>query len=238
MICRRCSVEKEPSKRDAHLCEDCVKAENSRVSYYRQRNYNWIDVAKEADLEIWERQPEETDREYQVWLAYRDAYPSVRPSYRLVAETLGTTINVVSKVAQRWDFPVRLQAWAKHVDAMLLKKREQEILDMNQTHISMAERLNQKLSIAIDKIDPNLLTPKEVQGLMRVATDLERKARLTDVPKAPTVLDDKNPDLRDVEVPTDSLSEVLKILGAAGVLQNVGVRQTVTTEVVVKDGEQ
>lgn len=96
--CSRCGQEKTPHKTNTHLCEDCVKAENNRVSYYRYHNFNWIDVAKEAELELWERQPAETDREWQIWLAYRDIYPSKRPSYRQVAEQLGTTVSVVKKV--------------------------------------------------------------------------------------------------------------------------------------------
>ncbi|MMZ45692.1 hypothetical protein D1872_72960 [compost metagenome] len=232
--CRRCSRDAEPHSTNPHLCEECVKAENNRVSHVRRHNENWLDVAAEAELELYERQPGETDREYQIWLAYRDAYPSVRPSNRLVAEQLGTTVNVVSKVSQRWGFPVRMQAWAKHCDELIMRKRQEEIVGMNESHVSMAATLNAKLKTAIDGIQPSSLSPKEIQGLMKVATDLERKARLDTTSVTPVVSDDKNPNLQDTKVPTDNLQEIVAILGAAGVLNNFGIRQTTTTEVVVK----
>lgn len=235
--CRRCSQKKPPHKTNRHLCDDCVKAEDSRVSYLRQHNFNWMEVAKEAELELWERQPAETDHEYSIWLRYRDAYPGKKPSYRQVAEELNTSISAVNKIGTRWSFPTRLQAWAKHVDAITLQQRQQEILDMNKTHISMAEKLNQKLMKAIDQIDPYALSPKDINSLFKTAAELERKARVDQpmVGHDNALVDDQNPNLKKMDVKSENISEILQILGKAGALNNVGVRQTVTTEVVVKD---
>lgn len=238
ITCKRCSQQKPPSSTDRHLCDDCVKAENNRVSYYRNHNFNWMDVAKEADLELWERQPAETDHEYNVWLHYRDTYPGKRPSYRSVAEELGTTINAVRKIGNRWHFPTRLQAWAKRVDDLTLQQRQQEILDMNKRHVDMASKLNEKLQKAIDLIDPYALSPKDINSLFKTAAELERKARVDQTPVvAAAHPDDENPDLKKMDVKTDNITEILKVLGGAGVLNNLGIRQTVTTEVVVKDDD-
>ena len=233
--CRRCGQEKTPHKTNKHLCEDCVKAENNRVSYYRHHNFNWIDVAKEAELELWERQPAETDREWQIWLAYRDMYPSTRPSYRQVAEQLGTTIAVVKKVGARWDFPVRLQAWAKYVDNLTLQQRQQEILDMNKKHIEMAQALNEKLATAINAIDPYELAPRDIKGLLQLSAELERKARLHNPDISRPELTDENPYLKESPTKTEDLKEVLDILVKANVFKTIGVRQTKTTEIVVKN---
>lgn len=237
ITCRRCGQEKAPHNSNPHLCEDCVKAEDSRVAHLRQHNYNWMDVAKEAGLELWERQPGETDREWQVWLMYRDAYPGIKPSYKLVAEQLKTTINVVKKVGQRWNFPARLQVWAKYCDELTLKARQEQIIKMNEKHISMAEKINDKLKTAIDNIDPYALSAKDIQGLFKLATEIERKARLDepDVWK-PAVVDDTNPELKKSPTKTEDLGEVIEILSKAGLLTGqLGIRQTTTTEVVVKD---
>ncbi|MNH04759.1 hypothetical protein D3C79_640650 [compost metagenome] len=197
-----------------------------------------MDVAKEAEIELYERQPEETDREYQIWLVYRDAYPSVRPSYRLVAEQLGCSYSAVSKVANRWSFPARLQAWSKHCDEITMRQRESEIIAMNEQHTSMAAELNTKLADAIKHLDSRVLTPKEIQGLMKVATDLERKARLDTPVVKPFVMEGEDPNLKQTTVPTESMAEIIGILGAAGVLDNFGIRKTKTTtettELVVK----
>lgn len=236
VVCKRCGQSKAPHESSKHLCVECVKAENSRVSYYRQHNFDWVEVSKEAGLEVWERQPAETDREWQVWLAYRDAYPSVRPSYKGVAEQLGTTHNVVKKVGQRWSFPARLQAWAKYCDELTLKQRQEQILAMNARHISMAERINQKLDKAIDLINPNMLEPKDIQGLFKLASEIERKARMDDPQLFKPVLSDENPELKKSPTKAEDLSEVVQILAKAGLLtNNFGVKQTTTTEIVVKE---
>ena len=231
--CSRCSQEKTPHKTNRHLCEDCVKAENNRVSYYRYHNFNWIDVAREAELELWERQPAETDREWQIWLAYRDMYPSTRPSYRQVAEQLGTTVAVVKKIGARWDFPVRLQAWAKYVDNLTLQQRQQEILDMNKKHIEMAQALNEKLTTAINAIDPYELEPKDIKGLLQLSAELERKARLHNPDVLRPELADENPNLKNSPTKTEDLKEILDILVKANVFKAIGVKQT--TEIVVKE---
>lgn len=236
--CKRCGQNKPANKTNRHLCDDCVKAENNRISHYRQHNYNWMDIAKEAELELWERQPAETDREWQIWLAYRDAYPGVKPSYRMVAEQLGTTINVVKKAGQRWSFPARLQAWAKHVDELTMKQRRSEIINMNKKHIQMAEDLNSKLQTAIANIDPYSLKPQEIQGLFRLSAEIERKARIDNPEEYKPKLADDNPELKKSPTETKDIKEVLSILDQAGVFgnnKNLGVRQTTTTEVVVKE---
>lgn len=233
--CSRCGQEKTPHKTNTHLCEDCVKAENNRVSYYRHHNFNWVDVAKEAELDLWERQPAETDREWQIWLAYRDIYPSKRPSYRQVAEQLGTTIGVVKKVGARWDFPVRLQAWAKYVDDLTLQQRQKEIVEMNKKHIDMATALNQKLSVAIEKINPDLLEPKDIKGLLQLSAELERKARLDKPDLKSPEIGDTNPSLKESPTKTEDLGEVLEILSKAGIFKTVGVKQTTTTEIVARE---
>ena len=227
-MCKRCGRDDVEMK--GHICVECEKAENSRVSHYRQHNYNWMEVAKEAGIELWERQPEETDREWQIWLTYRDAYPGKKPSYRDVAEQLGTTINVVKKAGQRWSFPTRLQAWAKYCDELTMQQRQQEIVEMNKTHIDMANKINEKLQKAIDNIRPEEMDPKEIQGLFKLANEVERKARLETPDVYKPSVGDENPELKKPTVDGGSLKEVLNILQKTGAL---GVRQT--TEVIHKN---
>lgn len=244
--CPKCGQLKEKAKRSPHMCVDCEKAENNRVTYYRQHQDNWMDVAKEAGLDLWVQQPGETQWEFTVWTAYRDSYPGKRPTFTSVAEQLGTTYSVVRKIAQRWSFPVRMQAWMAECDRITLLQRRQEVLDMNKDHIDMAARLRAKLSTAIDQIDPWALKPSEIASLARMATDMERKARIDtiaqDEMRRELLVDNENPELKKSTTSQNDLGEVLSILMKAGVLGDVGavgVRQTKqtiqTTEVVVKN---
>lgn len=240
--CPRCGQFKPRHHTDRHLCVDCVNAENSRITYYRMHQENWVDTAKEAGLDLWVQQPGETQWEFTVWSAYRDSYPGKKATYGDIARQLGTTYNVVKKIAQRWSFPVRMQAWMVECDRITLLQRRQEVLDMNKDHVDMAAKLRAKLNKAIDMIEPSTLKPGEIASLARLASDMERKARLDTIDqeelRRELVSGNENPELKKSTTSTNDLSEVVGILlkaGALGDITQIGVRKTETTEVVVKD---
>lgn len=240
--CPRCGQLKERARKSPHMCVDCEKAENNRITYYRRHQEGWIDVAKEAGLDLWLQQPGETQWEFTVWAAYRDSYPGKRATYSEIARQLNTTYTVVSKIAQRWSFPVRMQAWMAECDRVTLLQRRQEILDMNKDHVDMAAKLRAKLSTAIDQIDPMALKPGEIASLARLASEMERKARVDTIAqeemRRDLVSGGENPELKKSTTSTSDLSEVVGILMKAGVLGDVttlGVKETKTTQVVVGD---
>lgn len=242
MICPRCGLEKEPDTRNPHICVDCAKVENSRYSLQRRGNEGWMDLAAQEGIDVWLRQPNETQWEYTVWQAYRDAYPGKKPTYMGVAEQLNTTYGAVKAIAMRWDFTARLQAWITECDRITMAQRRQEILDMNKEHVDMAARLRAKLSKAIDLLDPTTLEPKDINSLFKTAAELERKARTDSVDQDALLrelqVDQENPALKKSPTKTDDLGEVVKILmsaGALGDITHIGVRET--REVVLSDGK-
>lgn len=246
--CPRCGQYKPAHHIDRHLCVDCVKAENNRITYYRQHQEDWVNNAKDNGLELWEQQPGETQWEFTVWTAYRDSYPGKKPSYSDVARQLNTTYSSVRKIAQRWSFPVRMQAWMKYCDTITLAQRRQEILDMNKDHVDMAAKIRDKLNTAIELIDPMALKPGEIASLARLASDMERKARIDTIAqeeiRRELVVDTENPELKKAPTKQSDLSEVVGILlkaGALGDITQIGVKQTetktTTTQVVVQDEE-
>lgn len=238
--CPRCGQDKPADSRDKHICVDCAKAENSRVSYLRVHQGDWVAAAADAGLELWQQQPGETQWEYTVWQCYRDMYPGKKPSYNVVAEQLGTTSNAVRKIAARWNFQARMQAWIAECDRITLAQRRSEILNMNAEHIQMAAALREKLSTAIDMLDPKELAPKDINALFKTVTDLERKARVDTVEQDELLrvlnTDTEHPEVKKSPTKFGDLGEVVQILlnsGALGSITQIGVRET--REVVVKD---
>lgn len=239
--CPKCGCQQvEASESDPYICQRCAEAENSRVLLNRQQHReDWQLVAKDAGLELWDRQPGETDWEHSIWTAYRDCYPSRKANYRIVAEELKTTYSAVKAVGTRWQFAVRMQAWVKHVDQLTLAQRRQEILDMNATHIRLANKLNDKIEKSIEMIDPLTVKPSEIGSLMRTAAELERKARIESLEQDTQRRDEiatggnlegkKN----QKQATPDELKEVVDILSKAGVFN--GLTVTKTTEVKVSE---
>lgn len=242
--CGRSNVPVAHSPNNAHICLDCERAVNSRYTHARNHQPDWPDIARQNGLELWERQPGETMLEFSIWQAYRDAYPGKKPSYKDAARQLNTSYEVVKKVASRWSFNLRLQAWMTYCDELTLQQRHTEILAMNSEHIAMAARLRAKLSAAIDQINPAELKASDINSLFKTATELERKARVDTMAQEEMrnmlCKDNSNPELQKTQTKTDDLGEVVKILMKAGVLGDVtqaGIRKTTTTttEIVVKD---
>lgn len=244
--CKQCGQMKPASRSTPGWCEDCEHAYNNRYSYIRTQNEGWQDVAKDSGIEIWDRQPQETQLEWSIWQAYRDSYPGAKPSYKAVAELVGTTYDFVRKTARRWDFAIRMEAWISECDRLTVAQRRQEVLDMNKDHIDMAKRLREKLSLAIDMVDPATLKPGEINNLLKTATELEKRARLDNISQdeaiatgaALALKGEESPDVKISQTKKDDLGEVASILLAAGALGDVthiGVRKTETTEVVMRD---
>lgn len=240
--CSRCGQIKPADHRNPHMCVDCAKAENSRYSYLRSHQGDWMAAAEDAGIPVWLQQPGETQLEYTIWTAYRDSYPGRKPSYRDVAAQLNTTYNVVNKVAQRWSFQARMQAWITECDRLTLEQRHREILDMNAAHISLAQKLRDKLATAVDSIDPYSLKPSDITSLAKLSAELERKARIDDIAqdemRVALLKDTENPEIKKSPTKQSDLSDVISILLNAGVLGNItqiGVRKT--EEIVVKGDE-
>lgn len=246
ITCRQCGQQKPASPRTPHWCVDCERAYNNRYAFMRSQNADWMEVANENGINLWERQPGETQLEWTIWQAYRDSYPGAKPSYKAVAEKAGSTYDFVRKTAARWSYQTRMQAWITECDRVTLAQRRQEVLDMNKDHISMATRLREKLSSAIDSIDPVGLKPSEINSLMKTMAELERKARMDTIAVesqlADGFVDADNPELKKSPTKQGDLKEVLGILmkaGALGDVTHIGVRQTETkvTEIVAKGDE-
>lgn len=242
VICKKCGQEKPASRSTPGWCLDCERAYNNRYMHMRMHQDNWMEVAKDSNLELWERQPGETQLEWSIWQAYRDSYPGKKPTYKDVTRVVDTTVDFVKKVAQRWNYSIRMQAWMTECDKMTLAQRRQEVLDMNADHIDMAKRLRDKLSKAIDLIDPAYLKPSDLNSLMKTVSELENKAHLNTMAveqqRAEALVEIDNPELKKSPTKSNDLGEVVSILLAAGALGDItqiGVRKTETTEVVVKE---
>lgn len=233
--CAKCGSENNPSPKEPTLCRSCVAVEKQNTALSRKINSDWMDIAKDLGLEIFERQPEETDTEWRIWDAYRSMYPGKLPTYKELEEIVGISQGTIVKAAQKWSFKVRLASWARYADADIQEKRIIAIRGMNEKHISMAETITEKLKTAIEVLDPTFLKPSEIVSLFKVATELERKAVTYVDERVDNMVVETAANSKQLTKPED-ISEIVSILQAAGVLsgKNIGVKQT--TEFVVKSG--
>lgn len=238
---------------DRFICVDCAAEANRQVKGLRASTKEWMETAIACGIELYDRQPQETQWEWTVWCAWRDTYPTHKPTCAGVAKKLNITSSAVRYISSRWNFNVRMEAWMDYCDSLTREQRKQAIVDMNNDHIDMAKRLRAKLSTAIDQIEPEFLKPSDISSLAKLSTELERKARLdNDEQEEKTitrragysVASGSAAELKKVTTSQNDLGEVVSILLKSGALDGilaankVGIKQqTTTTEVVVASDE-
>lgn len=232
MICNRCKS--ESTKLDADgICPGCVKAEivPSKVS--------WIEIAEQNELELYDRQPGEFDKEWFLWLAYRDQYPHKTPKLKDAAFTIGMNYKAALKTSSKWSYKARLQAWAQHCNEQVTKNRSKEIVDMNLKQKRLASTMLDKLEKAIEVLDPDMLKPSDINSLFKTMTEIQRRSVEDEhVEWQPDIgLTGKNA-IADKPVKKDDLAEVMSILAGAGVLQvnKIGLETNDGTTVVINKG--
>lgn len=233
--CQKCGTAFNKSSSDERYCNDCYKLEAKNSAVAKRINADWMEQSKECGLAVYERQPEETDEEWRIWTAYRAHYPLQLPTWTTLARECHVSNNTVVRVASKWSFRVRIQAWARSVDGELQQDRIEAIQEMNKNQLSMAERLQAKISEAIDNIDPALLRPGEIVNLMKVSTELERKIKLAVPEKVHN--EEVSTGKQVAQTKVEDLSEVINILHTTGAFEGkiIGVEQT--TRLVAKEAD-
>lgn len=225
--CEKCGTLVDRSSRDARFCKQCADTEIQNTAVSRKMNANWMDESKELGLQLFERQPEETDQEWLIWTTYRSYYPLKMPTWTELAKKCGVSVATVTRAAQKWSYKVRLVAWARFTDETIQEDRIVAIKEMNQKQLAMAQNIQQKLATAIEALDPTLLKPNEIVSLFKVATELERRVTTyVDEKVESTAVDSRTKQISTTR--PEDLGEIVAILQKTGVLEGriVGVEQT------------
>lgn len=242
-------VEVQAIPLDGSVVPEAKQAE--ALSRREDLNKNWVAVAEEVGIPLWEQQPNETVDEFDMWTTYRDLWPTVRPTITKVAQALRVSPNKVMKASRKWTWSARLQAWIREVNAEHTAELRQARRKMVEDQIAIGEKLRSKMLKAVENLDEYDITPGELVQLLKVTQSFEDTARESlDAVERETAAD---VDSTDLFVPDDQAAqpsnsrgisaedaaEVVKILQTAGVLSmpgtKVGVRQTTTTEVVAEN---
>lgn len=237
--CAECGSPTNRSIKNPQLCGTCWQKSVERTELMKRTNEGWMEQAEQLGLALYERQPEETDNEWIVWEKYRSYYPLKMPTWAALARELGVSASFVIKTSQRWNFKSRMIQWAKAVDGDGQEKRIKEIRALNQKQMDMAKRLTEKVSQAIDMVDPALLRPGEIVNLAKFATELERRTtEYIEEKVESTAVETQS--TNKIRTKAEDLSEVMSILQQTGVItpggpKVVGVEHKTT--VLVKEGE-
>lgn len=194
---------------------------------------DWQALSRSLGLELFERQPEETDEEWRCWDAYRRAYPGKLPTMSQLSKQVGVSVATLVRMSERWSWKVRMMHWSRATDADIQDERRVAIKEMNQKQLGLAQSMFDKLQEAVDYMDPATMKPSEITNMFKVVTGLQKDiATYTEEAVDQPALDGHAVKQSQVTKKED-LSSVAEILASVGLLDGttLGVR---TTEVVIK----
>lgn len=234
--CARCGSTSHKSKKDSSLCEPCSRVNAQSATKALTHNSNWMELAEEIGLEIFERQPEETDIEWRIWSTYRNYYPLKLPTTAELAARVGCGASQVVRAMSKWSYKVRLIAWARYTDADIQERRIQAVREMNTNQLEMAKTIQDKLKTAIGLLQPETLRPNELVNLFKVSTELERRVTEYVEERVESTATQSSTKQQEMTKPED-INEIVAILRQTGMLDNrtIGVETTTTTRVIAKE---
>ena len=131
----------------------------------------------------WERQPKETPQAFEAFAIYRDmgydadGYLGGNRTHRAVAKQLGKSETLISRWSSQHNWLDRCAAWDAEQDRILRKEQQREIAKMRKRHAAIAYAGIKKAANALNKVNPEDLSPSDIMKFMTECSKLERISR-------------------------------------------------------------
>lgn len=95
-------------------------------------------------IDLWERQPGESEEAYGAFVRYRNI-PRGERSQAKVAQELGKTTQLMSRWSSAWHWVTRVMAWDRKQDAVKIEEHWEEIEKMSKRHAAQAQMMGNVL---------------------------------------------------------------------------------------------
>ncbi|MFU8849402.1 hypothetical protein ACNAW0_00180 [Micromonospora sp. SL1-18] len=128
----------------------------------------------EPEVLPWDRQRGEPERAYGYFALYRDLGRT--RTVAKVAEQVHKSRDYLHKLATRWKWVQRAQAWDREEDRLYAEGLAEQRRDMARRHARVASALQAKLVARLQTLDASKLTPGDVARWLEVSTRVERLA--------------------------------------------------------------
>lgn len=123
----------------------------------------------------WERQKGESEKAFEAFAVYRDM--GEKRTLTAVAEKLQKSGTLIRRWKDRWDWVERVRAYDNGLEKEARAKAVKDRKDMTDRHIKIAMQLQKKALEALNSLDVEAMSPKDIKEYIKMATDLERLNR-------------------------------------------------------------
>lgn len=130
---------------------------------------------KTNDNKPWERQQGESEVAFEAFSLYRDK--GAERTLTAVADELQKSYTLIRRWAKRWEWSDRVREYDNDKERQAKKEAEKGLRDMYARQTKIAMSVQTKALQALEKLDPDNMSAKDIKEYIKMATDLERLNR-------------------------------------------------------------
>ena len=130
---------------------------------------------KNTEVELWERQEGETNKQYEAFCIYRDL--GVDRTHKKVADELQKSTTLMGRWASMNNWTERVKAYDDEQDRLNRIAQRKEIAEMRKKHARVASKMIDKALEALEALDALDVGASNISRLVEVATKVERISR-------------------------------------------------------------
>ncbi len=130
---------------------------------------------KNSFPEPWERQPDETAKQFEAFAIYRDL--GIERSLSKVGGLLGKSKTLMDRWSTANSWVERAAAWDREQDRILRQQQLDDIKKMRKRHADLATAMLAKTARAMQKIPVEEIKAGDIGKWLEVASKLERISR-------------------------------------------------------------
>ena len=132
-------------------------------------------MAKEKQAKPWERQENETPKQFEAFVIYRDM--GEERSLQNVANQLAKSRQLLTRWSSANNWVERSRAWDNEQDRLLRIEQIKDIKKMRERHAKIAEAGLLKAAQALKNMNPEDFKPSDIPRFLETCSKLERISR-------------------------------------------------------------
>lgn len=124
---------------------------------------------------LWERQKGESEKSYEAFKIYRDM--GEERSISAVGKRLAKSRNLIDRWKERWAWKERVRAYDNELEKQAKSKAIKDYKAMTERHIKISIQLQKKALEALNNLEVEEMSAKDIKEFIKMATELERLSR-------------------------------------------------------------
>ena len=121
----------------------------------------------------WERQANETSRQFASFQLYRDTHPTVRSLAR-VAEQLCQSTTYIERLSQQGEWVERVRRWDVARDRERQTRLLSRLEELEERHLQIADTTLKKISQRLENLDPKDIQVQHIPKLLSAIIEIQQ----------------------------------------------------------------